>query len=194
MAHIGVFVCHCGVNIGATVDVERVAEAASREPDVAFATTYQYMCSEPGQALIQEAIREKDLDRVVVAACSPRMHEVTFRRCLKEGGLNPYLLAMVNIREHCSWIHQEEPELATRKAIDLVRMAIGKARELRPLEPILVPVEKRALVIGGGIAGLQAALDVASAGYEVTLLERSPTIGGKMAQLDKTFPTLDCSA
>ncbi len=194
MAHIGVFVCHCGVNIASVIDVERVAEEVRKEPGVVFSTTYQYMCSEPGQGLIKESIQKHGLDRVVVAACSPRMHEPTFRRALKEGGLNPYLLAMVNIREHCSWIHQEEPELATRKAIDLVRMAIGKARELRPLEPILVPVEKRALVIGGGIAGLQAALDVASAGYEVTLLERSPTIGGKMAQLDKTFPTLDCSA
>jgi len=194
MAHIGVFVCHCGVNIASVIDVERVAEEVRKEPGVVFSTTYQYMCSEPGQGLIKESIQKHGLDRVVVAACSPRMHEPTFRRALKEGGLNPYLLAMVNIREHASWVHQSEPELATQKAIDLVRMAISKARELQPLEPILVPVEKRALVIGGGIAGIQAALDVAQAGYEVTLLERSPSIGGKMAQLDKTFPTLDCSA
>lgn len=194
MAHIGVFVCHCGVNIGATVDVQKVAEEAAKEPDVVFATTYQYMCSEPGQGLIKKSIREHGLDRVVVAACSPRMHEPTFRRCLKEGGLNPYLLSMVNIREHSSWVHQMEPEEATRKAIDLVRAAIGKARELRPLEPVLVPVERRALVIGGGIAGIQAALDIAQAGYHVTLVEKEPSIGGKMAQLDKTFPTLDCSA
>ncbi len=194
MAHIGVFVCHCGVNIASVIDVERVAEEVRKEPGVVFSTTYQYMCSEPGQGLIKESIQKHGLDRVVVAACSPRMHEPTFRRALKEGGLNPYLLAMVNIREHASWVHQSEPELATQKAIDLVRMAISKARELQPLEPILVPVEKRALVIGGGIAGIQAALDVAQAGYEVTLLEREPSIGGKMAQLDKTFPTLDCSA
>ena len=194
MAHIGVFVCHCGVNIASVIDVERVAEEVRKEPGVVFSTTYQYMCSEPGQGLIKESIQKHGLDRVVVAACSPRMHEPTFRRALKEGGLNPYLLAMVNIREHASWVHQSEPELATQKAIDLVRMAISKARELQPLEPILVPVEKRALVIGGGIAGIQAALDVAQAGYEVTLLEQSPSIGGKMAQLDKTFPTLDCSA
>jgi len=194
MAHIGVFVCHCGVNIASVIDVERVAEEVRKEPGVVFSTTYQYMCSEPGQGLIKESIQKHGLDRVVVAACSPRMHEPTFRRALKEGGLNPYLLAMVNIREHASWVHQSEPELATQKAIDLVRMAVSKARELQPLEPILVPVEKRALVIGGGIAGIQAALDVAQAGYEVTLLEQSPSIGGKMAQLDKTFPTLDCSA
>ncbi len=194
MAHIGVFVCHCGVNIASVIDVERVAEEVRKEPGVVFSTTYQYMCSEPGQGLIKESIQKHGLDRVVVAACSPRMHEPTFRRALKEGGLNPYLLAMVNIREHASWVHQSEPELATQKAIDLVRMAVSKARELQPLEPILVPVEKRALVIGGGIAGIQAALDVAQAGYEVTLLEREPSIGGKMAQLDKTFPTLDCSA
>lgn len=194
MAHIGVFVCHCGVNIAATVDVERVAREVATEPDVVFSTTYQYMCSEPGQGLIKEGIEKYGLDRVVVAACSPRMHEPTFRRALKEGGLNPYLLVMVNIREHSSWVHQSEPDLATGKAIDLVRAAIGKARELEPLEPILVPVEKKALVVGAGIAGIQAALDVASAGYQVTLLEKGPSIGGKMAQLDKTFPTLDCSA
>lgn len=194
MAHIGVFVCQCGVNIGATIDVKRVAEEAAKEPDVVFATTYQYMCSEPGQGLIKKNIRDQGLDRVVVAACSPRMHEPTFRRCLREGGLNPYVLSMVNIREHASWVHQMEPEEATRKAVDLVRAAIGKARELRPLEPVLVPVERRALVIGGGIAGIQAAIDIAQAGYHVTIVEKGPSIGGKMAQLDKTFPTLDCSA
>lgn len=194
MAHIGVFICHCGVNIAGTVDVEKVAKEVSKEPEVELALTYQYMCSEPGQKLIQKAIRERGLDRVVVAACSPRMHEPTFRRCLKEGGLNPYLLVMTNIREHVSWVHQLEPERATEKAIAQIKAAIQKASYLSPLEPVRVPVEKRALVIGGGITGIQAALDIASAGYHVTLVEKQPFIGGKMAQLEKTFPTLDCSA
>ncbi len=194
MAHIGVFICHCGVNIAGTIDVERVAKEISKEPEVDLALTYQYMCSEPGQKLIQKAIKERGLDRVVVAACSPRMHEPTFRRCLQEGGLNPYLLVMANIREHSSWVHQLEPEKATEKAIAQIKAAVEKAYYLKPLEPVRVPVEKRALVLGGGITGIQAALDIASAGYHVTLVEREPFIGGKMAQLEKTFPTLDCSA
>ncbi len=193
MARVGVFVCHCGTNIAKTVDVPRVVEAMSRLPQVAFATEYQYMCSDPGQQIIQEAIREHNLDRVVVAACSPQLHEPTFRRCLEQAGLNPYRLEMANIREQCSWIHPDREE-ATRKAIDIVRMSVAKALHDEPLYQRKIPVEKRALVIGGGIAGIQTALDIAEAGYEVVLVERSPSIGGRMAQFDKTFPTLDCAA
>lgn len=191
---IGVFICHCGSNIASTVDVKRVAEAASRWPGVVFATDYQYMCSEPGQELIRASIKEHRLDRVVVASCTPRLHEPTFRKTLQSAGLNPYVFEMANIREQCAWVHQQDRERATRKAIDLVHMAVAKARHNRPLKEHFIPVTKRALVIGAGIAGMQAALDIADGGYEVVLLDREPTIGGKMVMLDKTFPTLDCSA
>jgi len=191
---VGVFVCHCGTNIAATVDVGRVVEAARQMRGVVFATDYRYMCSEPGQEVIRKAIEEHQLDRVVVAACSPRMHEPTFRKTLATAGMNIYLLEMANIREQVSWVHASNKEAATRKAIDLVRMAVAKALRNEPLEDSAIPITKRVLVIGGGIAGIQTALDVAEAGFPVVLVEREPTIGGRMAQLDKTFPTLDCAA
>lgn len=190
----GVFVCHCGSNIAANVDVKQVAEAARRQPGVVFATDYQYMCSEPGQELVRRSIKEHRLERVVVAACTPRLHEPTFRKTVQRAGLNPYLCEMANLREQCSWVHPGDKERATQKAIDLVSMAVAKARYGRPLQEYYLPVTKRALVIGAGIAGIQAALDIAEGGYEVVLVEREPTIGGKMVMLDKTFPTLDCSA
>ena len=190
---IGVYVCHCGVNIAASVDVEEVARFAQGLPFVVVSRHYPYMCSEPGQDLIRQDIRELGLNRVVVAACSPRMHEPTFRRLLESEGLNPYLLEMANVREHCSWVH-EDREQATRKAKDLVAAAVARCSLLEPLRPQRLAVRPSVLVIGGGIAGIQAALDVAQAGYEVTLVEREPTIGGHMARLDKTFPTLDCAA
>jgi heterodisulfide reductase subunit A len=192
MERIGVFICHCGENIARTVDCARVAEAAGKLRNVVHAVDYKYMCSDPGQAMIRDAIREKGLTGLVVAACSPRMHEPTFRRAASEAGLNPYQVEMANIREHCSWVH-EDRELATQKAIDLVRVMVEKVRQNEPLYRIRVPVTKRALVIGGGIAGIQAALDIADGGREVVLVERSPSIGGHMSQLSETFPTLDCS-
>lgn len=194
MQRIGVFVCWCGSNIGGVVDVPRVAREAATFPGVVYSTEYKYMCSEPGQEMIVQAIKEHRLNSVVVASCSPRLHEVTFRKNIGRAGLNSYVLEMANIREHCSWVHQKEPEKATLKAIGLVRRAVAKARKLEPLFESKIAVTKRALVIGGGIAGIQAALDIADTGNEVILVEREPTIGGKMVMLDKTFPTLDCSA
>lgn len=194
MKKIGVFVCWCGSNIGGVVDVPKVAGEISQLPNVVYSTDYKYMCSEPGQEKILQAIKENNLDRIVVASCSPRLHETTFRKVLARAGLNPYMLEMANIREQCSWVHPHEPEKATQKAIALVRRAVAKASQLEPLYESQIPVTKRTLVVGGGIAGIQAALDIADAGHEVLLLEREPTIGGKMAMLDKTFPTLDCSA
>jgi heterodisulfide reductase subunit A len=192
MARIGVFVCHCGINIASTVDVEAVAKAAASFPGVVHSETYPYMCSDPGQDLVKKAIREKHLTGVVVAACSPQMHEGTFRRAVAETGLNPYMFEMANIREHCSWVH-EDREKATGKAIDLVRFLVEKVKANEPLKTISIPVTKRALVIGGGVAGIQAALDIANGGREVVLVEREPSIGGHMSQLSETFPTLDCS-
>ena len=193
MQRIGVFVCHCGTNIAATVDVEKVVEAIKNEPGVVHAEDYQYMCSEAGQSKIQEAIKEKHLTGVVVCSCSPRMHENTFRKAVEKAGLNPYMLEIANIREHCSWIHKNREE-ATEKAIILARAAVAKVHLNAPLQPGESKVVKRALVIGGGIAGIQTALDIADAGYEVDIVEKTPSIGGRMSQLDKTFPTLDCSA
>lgn len=193
MQRIGVFVCWCGSNIAATVDVDKVAEAVKNEPGVCFSTNYQYMCSEAGQSLIKDAIKEHKLTGVVVCSCSPRMHEATFRKTAEQAGLNPYMVEIANIREHCSWIHKDKDE-ATEKAIILTRAAIAKVNLNTPLKPGESLVTKRALVIGGGIAGIQSALDIADAGYPVDIVERSATIGGKMAQLDKTFPTLDCAA
>lgn len=194
MKRIGVFICHCGSNIASVVDCHWVAEEAKKFPSVAFSTDYQYVCSEPGQEVIKQAVKEHNLDRIVVASCSPRMHEETFRKCLKDAGGNPFMMVMTNLREQVSWVHAKDKEQATIKALDLVRAAVYKVAHMVPLEVDYIPVEKKALVIGGGIAGMQAALDVADAGYEVTLVEREATIGGRMAQLDKTFPTLDCSA
>ena len=193
MQRIGVFVCWCGSNIVATVDVKAVAEAAKHEPGVVFSTDYQYMCSENGQAMIREAIKEHRLTGVVICSCSPRMHEATFRKTAVSAGLNPYMVEIANIREQCSWIHKDMAE-GTEKAIILARAAIAKVHLNAPLVAGTSPVTKRALVIGGGIAGIQTALDIADAGFEVDIVEKAPTIGGRMAQLDKTFPTLDCSA
>ncbi len=192
MARMGVFICWCGANIAETVDCEAVAKYASTLPSVAVARSYKYMCSDPGQRLITDAIQEHHLTGVVVASCSPRMHEPTFRQAAATAGLNPYMLEMANIREHCSWVHTNRRE-ATKKAQDLVRLLVEKVKRNSPLEDIEVPVTRRVMVIGAGIAGIQAALDVAAAGYEVALVERQPSIGGYMAMLDETFPTLDCS-
>ncbi len=193
MQRIGVFICWCGSNIAATVDVEKVVEVIKQEPGVVFATNYQYMCSENGQQLIKQAIKEYNLTGIVIGACSPRMHESTFRKAAEAAGLNPYMVEVANIREHCSWIHKDMEE-ATEKAVILVRTAIAKVKLNAPLSAGESPVVKRALVIGGGIAGIQAALDIADAGFEVDIVEKNATIGGRMAQIDKTFPTLDCSA
>ena len=190
---IGVFVCHCGTNIAATVDVSAVAAALGREPGVVFARDYQYMCSQAGQDMIKDAIKEYKLTGIVVCSCSPRMHEATFRKTAAAAGINPYMVEIANIREQCSWIHKDKDE-GTEKAIILGRAAIAKVCLNVPLTAGEIPVTKRALVIGGGIAGIQTALDIADAGFEVDIVEKKPTIGGKMAQLDKTFPTLDCAA
>ena len=194
MTRIGVYVCHCGLNIAGVVDVVKVAEYAKTLPDVVVSKHYTYMCSEPGQRMIQEDIGNKKLDRVVIATCSPRMHEETFRRAVAEARLNSYLTEIVNLREQVSWAHTHEPEKATEKAKALVRMGVARSRLLEPLEKRRVSVEKSVLVVGGGIAGIQASLDLANAGFPVYLIEKAPSIGGRMAQLDKTFPTLDCSA
>lgn len=193
MQRIGVFVCWCGSNIAGTVDVVKVVEAVKLIPDVAFATDYKYMCSEQGQEIIRHAVQEHNLDRIVVCSCSPRMHEATFRKCAEGVGINPYMVEIANIREQCSWVLKDK-EIATEKAISLAKAAIAKVRFNTPLTAGESQVVKRALVIGGGIAGIQTALDIAEAGYQVDIVEKEPTIGGKMAQIDKTFPTLDCSA
>ncbi len=193
MQRIGVFVCWCGSNIAATVDVQKVAEELGKEPGVVHSANYQYMCSQAGQELIKDAIKEHRLTGIVVCSCSPRMHEATFRKTAAAAGLNPYMVEIANIREQCSWIHKDILE-GTAKAIVLGRTAIAKVNLNAPLVPGESPVTKRALVIGGGIAGIQTALDIADAGFEVDIVEKKPTIGGKMAQIDKTFPTLDCAA
>jgi len=190
---IGVYVCHCGINIAGTVDVEAVSEYAATLPGVAIARNYTYMCSDPGQVLIKQDIAELGLNRIVVASCSPLMHEPTFRAVIAEAGLNPYCLEMANIREQCSWVHpQGEP--TTHKAMQLVASAVVKAALLQPLEVRHAPVVPAALVIGGGVAGMQAALDIAEAGFAVTLLERSLELGGHVVQLHRTFPTLETTA
>jgi len=193
MVRIGVFVCHCGKNIAGTVDVKEVAEYAKTLDGVVFAVDNKYVCSSSGQEEIKKIIKEHKLDRVVIACCSPRMHESTFRKTLEDAGLNPFLLEIANIREHCSWVHMNQPEEATEKAKALVRMAVAKARYLVPFEKKKVKIIPKCLVIGGGVAGIQAALDLADMGFEVYLVEKDVSIGGRMAQLDKTFPTMDCS-
>lgn len=193
MQRIGVFVCWCGSNIAATVDVQAVADTLSREPGVVYAANYQYMCSQSGQEMIQSAIREHRLTGVVICSCTPRMHENTFRKTAQAAGLNPYMVEIANIREQCSWVHKDKTT-ATEKSIILGRAAVAKVQLNAPLTAGQSPVVKRALVIGGGIAGIQTALDIADAGFPVDIVEKKPTIGGKMAQLDKTFPTLDCAA
>ena len=194
MPNIGVYVCHCGLNIAGVVDSKGVAEYAAKLPNVKVARDNTYLCSDAGQKIIQEDIRKHKLDRIVVASCSPRMHEETFRKAISEAGLNPYLLEMINIREQDSWVHREDPEKATEKARALIEMAVARATRLEPLETGRIKASKNVLVVGGGIAGIQASLDLANTGFKVYLVEKSPSIGGRMAQLDKTFPTLDCSA
>jgi len=193
MNRIGVFICHCGVNIAKSVDVDALKEYAETLDDVMVAENYIYLCSDRGADLIKNAIQEHGLDAVVIASCSPRMHELTFRKVVEEGGVNPYRLEIANIREQCSWIHDDR-EKATEKAKVLVKSAVAKARLLDSLEMGERHVVQNALVIGGGIAGIQASLDLAEQGFQVTLIEKQPSIGGRMAQLDKTFPTLDCSS
>jgi len=190
---IGVYVCHCGLNIAGSVDCEEVAKFAATLPYVVLAKDNRYTCSDQGQELIKSDIREHKLNRVVVASCSPRLHEPTFRKACEEAGLNKYLFEMANIREQCSWVHLHDRKAATEKAKDLVKMAVAKAALLQPAEEIEVPIIRKALVIGGGVAGIQAALDLADTGYKVYLVEKEPSIGGRMAQIDKTFPTMDCS-
>lgn len=193
MVKVGVYICHCGKNIAGVIDVKRVVEEIRKLNEVSVAVDYTFMCSKNGQQMIIDDIKNDKVDRVVVAACSPTMHEETFMRAVEEGGLNRYLFEMANIREQCAWVHYDNPEEATEKAIDIIRAAVKKVCLYEPLKRVKLPITRRALVIGGGIAGIRAALDIAEAGIEVYMVEKSPSIGGKMAQLDKTFPTLDCS-
>jgi heterodisulfide reductase subunit A len=190
---IGVFVCDCGLNIAGVVDTQAVADYAKTLPNVVAVVRNKYTCADPGQNEIKKAIKEHNLNRVVVASCTPKIHEPTFRNCVAEAGLNPYLFEMANIREHCSWVHQYEKDEATIKSMNLVRSAVFRAKLLKPqVEPVF-PVTQAALIIGGGVAGIQAALDFADAGHQVYLVEKEPSIGGIMAALDKTYPTMDCS-
>jgi heterodisulfide reductase subunit A len=189
---VGVYICDCGANIAGTVDIKAVVDDATALPGVVLAREYKYVCSEPGQELIRQDIQEQKLERVVVASCSPRMHETTFQNAVAKAGLNPFYFAMANIREHVSWVIKDK-EQATAKAKRLVRAAVSRVILQEELFARKEPVTDAAMVVGGGIAGIQAALTIAEAGYRVYLVERMPSIGGHMAQLDKTFPTLDCS-
>ncbi len=190
---IGVYVCSCGSNIASVIDPAQVAEYARTLPGVVWARTNLYMCGDPGQNAIKQDIVEHKLNRVVVAACSVRMHEPTFRACVAEAGLNPFLMEMANIREQDTWVHAHEPERALLKAKELVAAAVAKVSYVEPLTPLRVPVTKQALVVGGGVAGISAALDLGDMGIPTYLVEREQSIGGTMAQLNKTFPTMDCS-
>ena len=190
---IGVYVCHCGLNIAQSVDCKHVAESVENQDGVVLSKDIVYACSEPGQQSIKQDILDNNLDRVVIASCSPRLHEATFKKMIDSVGLNPYMLDMANLREQCSWVHMNDKENATRKAETLVNMSIARVRGLEPLYEETLPLTKKTLVIGGGIAGIQAALDLADSGYDVTLVEKNASIGGVMAQIDKTFPTMDCS-
>ena len=190
---VGVFVCDCGMNIAGTIDTEEVARYAETLPDVVVAVRNPYTCADPGQNEIKSAIGEHNLNRVVVASCTPKIHEPTFRRCVSDAGLNPYLMEMANLREHCSWVHLHDKEGATRKAKDLVASAVFRARRLQEQTESVFPVTDAAVVVGGGVAGIQAALDLAEGGHKVYLVEKGPSIGGLMAALDKTYPTMDCS-
>ena len=190
---IGVFVCDCGSNIAGPVDTEAVRQYAAGLPDVVTAVRNKYTCAEPGQQEIRRVIHEQNLNRVVVASCSPASYEVIFRKCIQSAGLNPYLLEMANIREHCSWVTPGDRETATRKAKDIVKVAVARASWLWPQEEENISVTDAALVIGGGVAGIQAALDLADAGHKVYLVEKKPSIGGIMAQLDKVYPDIECS-
>ena len=191
MSRIGVFICHCGLNIAGTVDVERVADEIREYPGVAYSVDYKYVCSDPGQDLIKQAIAEHDLDGVIVAACSPTMHEVTFRKTAATAGLNPYLCEIANIREQCSWVHQSQPDEATDKAIETIKTIVEKVRYDESLVPLTLPLVKSVLIIGGGIAGLQAALDIAEAGYPVILVEKGSHLGGRMGELSGVYLNFD---
>ncbi len=193
LPRIGVYVCRCGLNIAQTVNCAKTAQAAQKLNGVVIAKDIGYACSEPGQHEIKSDIEKLGLNRIVIGSCSPRLHELTFRKMLQSVKLNPYLLEMANLREQCSWVHMTDKEGATQKAIDLIEMAVFRSSLLQPLYENTVPLTKRTLIIGGGVAGIQAALDLADNGYEVILVEKKPSIGGNMAQLDKTFPTMDCS-
>ena len=193
LPRIGVYVCHCGLNIAQSVDCQRVAEGAADTEGVVIAKDIVYACSEPGQQQIKQDILDNELDRVVIASCSPRLHEATFKKMVESAGLNPYMFDMANLREQCSWVHMNDRDNATLKAQTLVDMSIARVRHLEPLMEDTLPLTPKTLVIGGGIAGIQAALDLADTGYDVTLVEKNPSIGGLMAQIDKTFPTMDCA-
>lgn len=188
---IGVFVCECGQNIAGSVDCDELVKHATSLPGVVCAVKNKYTCAEPGQQEIKQHVVDNKLNRVVVASCTPRMHEPTFRACVIEAGLNPYLMEMANIREHCSWVHSTDKKSATKKAEDLIAAAVARAAGLEPQDELEVPVTRAALVIGGGIAGIQASLDLADAGFPVYLVEKEPSIGGLMSQLNKTYPTMD---
>jgi len=190
---VGVFVCECGLNIAGSLDCEEVRKYAETLPDVTVSVLNRYTCAEPGQEEIKKHIKEHNLNRVVVASCTPLMHEPTFRNCVADAGLNPYLFEMANIREHCSWAHLHDRKAATQKAKDIVRVSVAKARNLQAQIEKEVPVTNKALVVGGGVAGIEAALDLADTGFKVYLVEKDPSIGGIMAKLDKTYPTMDCS-
>jgi heterodisulfide reductase subunit A len=193
LPRIGVFVCDCGSNIAGTVDTAAVEAYARDLPGVVTVVRNKYTCAEPGQEEIKRAIGEDKLERVVVASCTPRMHEPTFRGCVWDVGMNPYLMEMANLREHCSWVHGDDPAAATAKAKDLVASAVARAAQLTPQDEMTFPVTRAALVVGGGVAGIQAAMDLADQGHRVYLVEKEPSLGGIMARLDKTFPTMDCS-
>ena len=190
---IGVFVCDCGTNIAGSVDTDLLVKESMKMGNVVYSSRNRYMCSEPGQQEIKNAVKEKNLDRVVVAACSPRMHEPTFRSCVSEVGLNPYLVDMANIREQCSWVHMSDKAAATKKARDIIHAYVNRSTYLEPQIETEIPVKKSVLVVGGGISGMQSALDLADAGFEVVLVEKEPSLGGLMAQLAKTYPTMDCA-
>ncbi len=189
---IGVFICDCGMNIAGTVDNDALHAYAETLDNVVSVVRSSYTCSDPGQNEIKRIIDEKNLNRAVIASCTPKLHEPTFRACVTEAGLNPYVMEMANIREHCSWVHQKDPEGATQKAKDLVESAVARAGKLEALEEMSFPVTRAALVIGGGVAGIQAALDLAESGNKVYIVEKEPTLGGVMPQLAKTYPTMDC--
>jgi len=189
---IGVFLCWCGANIARSVDVKSVIEEIKNYPGIAYAEDYIYMCSDPGQDIIREKIKEHNLDGLIVANCSPTLHEKTFRNLAKDMELNPFRCEIANVREQCSWPHEHEKEVATKKAIKIIKSTIEKIKQNAELQPLPIPLTKKALIIGGGVTGIQAALDIADGGYEVYLVERLPSIGGHMLQLSETFPTLDC--
>lgn len=190
---IGVYVCHCGLNIAQSVDCTKIAQDVADADGVVVSKDIVYACSEPGQQSIKQDIIDNGLDRVVIASCSPRLHEPTFKKMAEDAGINAYMVDMANLREQCSWVHMNDRESATAKAETLVNMAIARVRQLEPLFEDTLPLTQKTLVIGGGIAGIQAALDLADSGYDVTLVEKNASIGGVMAQIDKTFPTMDCS-